>query len=107
MEDKDSVVALIDKMISCEIFKKPGAEEGTEEYYDLYALQFTDKFDHDFKETLLRLTSDPANESLGILEGLKSVILNYLKEKIEEEKLIKMVKIVFSLKTVNSSIETK
>lgn len=30
-----------------------------------------------------------------------------MKEKIEGDKLIKMVKIVFSLKTVNSSIETK
>jgi hypothetical protein len=67
IEDKDSAVELIYKMISCEIFKKP--EEGTEEYYDPYALQFTDKFDHDFKETLLILASDPGNESLGILEG--------------------------------------
>jgi hypothetical protein len=72
-----------------------------------YMVKFTDKFDHDCKEILLRLDSDPANESLGIFEGLKSVMLNYLKEKIEEDKLIKMVKIVFSLKTVNSSIETK
>jgi hypothetical protein len=104
---EDSVIVLIDKMISCEIFKKPEAEEGTEEYYDPYALQFTDKFDHDFKETLLRLASDPANESLGILEGLKSVILNYLKEKIDEDELDRMAKIVFSLKTVNDGIETK
>jgi hypothetical protein len=107
IEDKDSDIALIDKMISSEVFKEPEADEGTEEYYDPYALQFTDKFDHDFKETLLRLGSDPSNESLGLFEGLKSVILNYLKEKIDEDELDRMVMMVFSLKTVNEGIETK
>jgi hypothetical protein len=88
MEDKDSVLVLIDKMISCQILKKPEAEE----YYDPYALQFTDKFDHDCKETLLRLDSDPANESLGILEGLKSVMLNYLKKKLRKINLLKWLR---------------
>ena len=59
IEDKDSDIALIDKMISSEVFKEPEADEGTEEYYDPYALQFTDKFDHDFKETVQDLVLIP------------------------------------------------
>jgi hypothetical protein len=35
------------------------------------------------------------------------VILNYLKEKIDEDELDRMVMMVFSLKTVNDGIETK
>jgi hypothetical protein len=35
------------------------------------------------------------------------VILNYLKQKIDEDELDRMVMMVFSLKTVNESIETK
>jgi len=52
IDDNRSAIRLIDKMISSEIFKEPEAGKGTEEYYNPYALQFTDKFDHDFEETM-------------------------------------------------------
>ena len=46
-------------------------------------------------------TADPE------FEGLKSVILNYFKERVDEDELDRMVMMVFSLKTVNDGIETK
>jgi hypothetical protein len=105
IEYKDTAIGLIDDMISCKIFKKPEGRHGIEDYYDVYKLEFTDEFDYDMKETLLRLASDPNNESVNLLEGLKSIVLNYLKEwDIDEEELEEMIMMILSLKTINSDI---
>ena len=107
-ERTDSAIALVDKMISCKVFKEPEADQRTEEYYDVYKLEFTDEFDHDFRETLQRLASDPHNEFLSLLEGLKSGPLNYLKEdEVDEEDLEEMAMMVFSLTTVNDDVGKK
>jgi hypothetical protein len=114
IEDKDDPMKLIDKMISCKIFNEPEVEgENMEEYYDKYydleKLEFTDKFDYDFEQTLLRLASDPVNDSLSLLEGLKSILLNYLKgnEIDDAQDINEMVMMVFSLKTLRGQIRKR
>ena len=97
-------------MISCKIFNEPEVEaENTEEYYDkYYDLEFTDKFDYDFEQTLLRLASDPVNDSLSLLEGLKSILLNYLKgNEIDVQHIDEMVMMVISLKTLRGHIRNR
>ena len=112
--DKDDPMELIDKMISCKIFNEPEVEAETmeeyyEKYYDLDKLEFTDKFDYDFEQTLLRLASDPVNDSLSLLEGLKSILLNYLKgnEIDDAQDIDEMVRMVISLKTLRGHIRKR
>jgi hypothetical protein len=112
IKDKDDPMELIDKMISCKIFNEPEVEaENMEEYYDKYydleKLEFTDKFDYDFEQTLLRLASDPSNESLSLFEGVKSILLNYLKgnEIDDAQDIDEMVMMVINLKTLRGHLE--
>lgn len=93
---------LIDKMIRYEIFKGP-APKTDEGDYDIYALQFTEKFIHNCSQTLARLATDPANISLNTLEGLKSVVLNFIREKPHEDELNEIIMMVLSLTTVRGS----
>ncbi|HEY6884875.1 MAG TPA: hypothetical protein VI278_12660 [Nitrososphaeraceae archaeon] len=114
IEDKDDPIALIDKMISCKIFNEPEVEAETmeeyyEKYYDLDKLEFTDKFDYDFEQTLLRLASDLVNDSLSLLERLKSILLNYLKgnEIDDAQDIDEMVMMVISVKTLRGHIRKR
>lgn len=99
-----TATGLIDKMIHYEIFKVP-APRTDEGYYDVQALQFTRKFTHDCKETLARLAMDPTNISLNAWEGFKSVVLNFTRDKVDEEELNKMIMMVLSLMAVRKSVE--
>jgi hypothetical protein len=58
-------------------------------------------------DTLIRLASDPANKSLNINEGLKSIIHNFLGKNanLSKDELEKINMMVFSLKTVQDEIE--
>lgn len=103
-EDELHDIDLIDKMIRCEIFRGPAVE--TEEgCYDVHALQFTKKFSSNCVETLTRLATDPTNISLNTWEGFKSVLLNFLKEKINEDELDEIIMMVLSLIDVKKSVE--
>jgi hypothetical protein len=101
---KSLALELIDKMIRCEIFKAP-APESDGGYYNVHALEFTEKFTHNCKETLARLTTDPTNISLNTWEGFKSVVLNFIGEKIDEDELNEIIMMVFSLITSRISVE--
>ena|SRR5438067_1759185 len=112
IEDKDDPMELIDKMISCKIFNEPEVEaENREEYYnkyyDLEKLEFTDKFDYDFEQTLLRLASDPVNDSLSLLEGLKSREWELRQWIDDAQDIDEMVRMVISLKTLRGHIRKR
>jgi hypothetical protein len=104
LSDRNNAIERIDKMIRFEIFKSPvpGTEGG---YYDVHALQFTEKFIQNCNDVLARLGTDPANISLNTWEGFKSIILNFITEKVGEDELNEMIMLVLSLMKVRKSLQ--
>ena len=61
-------------------------------------MKFTKDFEDSFRKTLERLASDPQNRDLNLMEGLRSMLLNYVGNKITDEHLLlRMIMMVFSL----------
>lgn len=60
----------IDLMRKYYIIKQPRIDQ---EKYDIDALEFTDEFNHAMNNTINRLASDPANETLSLAKTIEIV----------------------------------
>gem|GEM_PF-5622129 len=54
---------------------------------------------------MTRPATDSTNISLNTWEGFKSVVLNFLKEKVNEDELDEIIMIVLSIIDVKKSVE--
>jgi hypothetical protein len=83
-----SAMALINKMVELRIFEEPDDCENI----NVDELKFTREFDNSLVETVRRLASDPNNIELNLNEGLRSMLVNYIGDKVDEDELQRISK---------------